>query len=57
MYLSVFGIMPCDFRSSDEWGAARSAGQYTVQHGQETDQWLALVLVVPCMASRDVFGL
>ena len=57
MYLSIFGIMLCACRSSDEWGVTRSAGQNTMQHGQEIDQWLALDLVVPCMASRDVFGL
>ena len=30
VYLSTFGIMLCACCSSAEWGAARSAGQYTV---------------------------
>ena len=53
MYLSIFGIVLCASPSS--CGGPR--GRYTVEHGQEIDQWVALVLVVPSEASRDVFGL
>ena len=53
MYLSIFGIVLCVSPSSCRGPQSR----YTVEHGQEIDQWMALVLVMPSEASRDVFGL